>query len=160
MQKKWDDAEQTFARAIEVSERAYGPYHLSVADALINLAEHNLLRRDFARAENLFRRTLAIREELFGKDHVDTAITYSRLAIALGEQKRYDEAHKLFLIALPILERTFGPEAPEVAFSLEHFGRLLRQMQDTARAEQIEARARAIRDVHAFTISADQLRKR
>ncbi len=51
--------------------------------------------------------------------------------------------------ALAIREGTLGPEHPKLATSLENYAALLRETERKDKAEEMEARAKAIRAKHA-----------
>ena len=159
LQKKWSQADSLHVRALDLAEHSMGPEHPGVSDIMVNIGEQKIQQRDFVRAESAFRRALAIRQAAFGRDHIAAARVATRLATVLTVLNKNEEAYSLFASCLPVYERILGPEDPEFASSLEQFGKLLRQMQDTARAETVEARARSIRETLAFTVSANQLLK-
>jgi tetratricopeptide (TPR) repeat protein len=159
MQQKWNRADPLSQRAVELLEGSLGPEHPFVADVLVNVGEQRILQHDYIRAEAAFRRGLAIRKAVFGKDHVEAALVATRLATVLTALRKNEEAYSLFVASLPVQERVLGPQASRFATSLEEFGKLLRQMEDTSQAETIEARARSIRDIYSYTVSADQLLK-
>ena len=145
--------------AVDLFERSFGPDHPGISNAMVNLGEQGIQQRDFVGAESAFRRALSIRQAVFGRDHIEAVRVATRLATVLTALKKNEEAYNLFAASLPVQERILGSKAPEVASSLEQFGKLLRQMQDTSRAETVEARARSIRDTLAYTVSVDDLRK-
>jgi len=159
MQKKWNQAETLILRAVDLLELKFGPDHPGISDAMVNLGEQHILRHDFVHAEDAFRRALSIRRAVYGPDHIAAARVATRLATVLTVLRKNEEAHRLFVAALPVEEKVLGSESPLYASSLEEFGKLLRQMEDVAQAETIEARARNIRDTLAFTVSADRLGK-
>ncbi len=64
-------------------------------------------------------------------------------------QGHYAEAEPLYQRALAIVEKALGPEHPHVATSLENYSALLRQTARADEAERMEARAKAIRAMHA-----------
>jgi len=159
LQKKWSQADSLLVRAVAIYERSFGPEHPGVSDIMVNLGEQKILQHDFVRAEAAFRRALDIRQAVFGRDHISVARASTRLAAVLTALHKNEEAHSLFTSSLPVEERVLGFGDPEFATGLEQFGKLLRQMQDAAQAETVEARARSIRETLAFTVSADQLQK-
>jgi len=80
--------------------------------------------------------------------------TSLHLAKVLVSERRYDGARILYSNVLPVQERLLGSKAPEVATTLENFGRLLHAMKSHEPADEMEARARRIRAELAYTRSA------
>ena len=64
-------------------------------------------------------------------------------------QGKYVEAEPLYKRALAIFEKALGPEHSDVAAILENYAVLLRQTGRSAEANEMEARAKAIRAKHA-----------
>ena len=78
----------------------------------------------------------------------------------LGElyrvQGRYAEAEPLFKRSLAINEKALGPNDLDVAKSLEKYAALLRVKQRNGAAAKMEARAKAIRAMHAKENPSDK----
>jgi tetratricopeptide (TPR) repeat protein len=64
-------------------------------------------------------------------------------------QGKYADAGLLIKRALVIREKALGPDHPKVALSLESYAALLRKTGDAAKAEELAARATAIRTKNA-----------
>ncbi len=73
------------------------------------------------------------------------ATSLNNLALLYDAQARYAEAAPLYRRSLAIVEKALGPEHPHVATSLENYARFLRDTGRKDRAEEMEARAKAIR---------------
>lgn len=133
-------------RALAVREKALGPQHLQVAEALDLLG--NLLRRrtEFKRAEPLLERALQIREAALGKDDPDVARSLTSLAALYAGQGTYGRAEPLFQRALQIREATLGPNHPDVAQSLNDLGTVYSEQGAYGRAEPLLQRALQIRE--------------
>ncbi|MCP4658340.1 MAG: tetratricopeptide repeat protein, partial [bacterium] len=71
------------------------------------------------------------------------------LALLYGDQGRFAEVEPLYERSLKIWEKALGDEHPDVATALENFALLLRDTERTSQAEEMEARARTIRERHA-----------
>ena len=63
----------------------------------------------------------------------------------LYRARKYSDAKPLFLRALAIREKTLPPNHLDTVTYLENYASLLREMQRTAEAAQLEARSKAIR---------------
>ncbi len=103
----------------------------------------------YAEAEPLDRWALVIDEKACGPEHPSMAIRYNNLAGLYYNQGRYAEAAPYLQAALALLEMDLGPEHLNVAKVLENYVALLRKMNRDAEAEELEARAKAIRANHA-----------
>ncbi len=77
------------------------------------------------------------------------ATSFNNLALLYQAQGRYPEAEALYERSLAIGEKALGAEHPDVAQSLENYAALLRKTRRGAEAENMEARAKAIRAKHA-----------
>ena len=73
------------------------------------------------------------------------AASLNNLAGLYQEQGKYAEAEPLYRRSLAILEKALGPEHPDVAESLVNYAELLRETGREDKAEEMEARAKAIR---------------
>ncbi len=77
------------------------------------------------------------------------AASLNNLALLYKAQGHYAEAEPLYKRSLAILDKALGPEHPNVAASLENYAALLRETEREHKAEEMEARAKAIRARHA-----------
>ena len=77
------------------------------------------------------------------------ATTLNNLAELYRIQGKYTAAEPLHRRALAIRETALGPKHPDVAESLENYAVRLRDTGRSAEAEEMEARAKAIRAKHA-----------
>ena len=69
----------------------------------------------------------------------------NNLASLYSDQARYTVAEPLYRRALSIWEKSLGPRHPTLAQGLENYAALLREIAQIEDAEQMEARAKAIR---------------
>ena len=120
-----------YAQAIPLSERLlaietslHGPFHSTVAEALIVLA--NLHRQDgtFDKALPLCKRALAIIEKTLGREHPLAVTTMNQLAVLYKAKGEYDSALPLYEETLRIGEQTLGKNHPEVAAILNNLALL------------------------------------
>ena len=149
-QGKYVEAEPLYQRSLAIWEKALGPQHPDVATSNNNLAELYRTRGNYAQAEPLYKRSLAIREKVLGPEHPNVASSLNNLALLYDNQSKYAEAEPLYRRALFVLTKALGPDHPNVATTLENYAVLLRKMDRDNEAEKMEARAQAIRIVHAL----------
>jgi tetratricopeptide (TPR) repeat protein len=141
-----------YERALNISEKIYGPDHPDVVKCLGNFAALLGTMNRPTEAEPLFRRALAITERSFGPDDPELAHSLSNLAALLGDTNRPGEAEPLLRQALAIDEKTYGPNHPDVAADLHNLAKLLGNTNRLAEAERFVRRALAIRE-QVFGIS-------
>ena len=80
--------------------------------------------------------------------NTSVAYSFNNQAWRYYNQGRYAEAEEYLQEALALLEKDLGPEHLNVAKVLENYVALLRKMNRDAEAEELEARAKAIRAKH------------
>ncbi|WP_437320807.1 tetratricopeptide repeat protein [Sorangium sp. So ce385] len=141
--KDYRRAASLYERLRSISEKALGPDHPDVAQALVGLAHAYLLQGDMGRAEPLYLRALAIRENALGPSHPDVADSLDNLAVLYRLRGDYANAEPLHRRALAIREKALGPDHPDLAQSLLDLASLLGP---SPQAETLLRRALAIRE--------------
>lgn len=133
-------------QALSVKQEIYGPSHIDVGVAWINLGY--ALKGDgrIERARQAFEEARRIMLETVGGSHhyvasVETGLGH--LAASTHELARAAEHHGQ---ALHIREGAFGPDAPQVVKSLEYLSNVLVQRRRWREASKHLARAMAIND--------------
>lgn len=126
-QERYDVAGPLLVRALDLSEKAFGPNHPDVAVGLNNLAILRHQMGDTASAERLHRRALAIRERVLGSQHPATIESVSSLAALLTEQDRFAEAEPLMKRALKA-EAALNANNPLLAVEYNNLGQLQMRM--------------------------------
>ena len=122
---KYTEAESLYHRALEISEKHWGPEHPNIS-AILNLLAGLLQDQDrYPEAEQLYRRALEIREKKLGSENEYTGISYGNLGGVLITQGKYAEAEQLLRRALQIHEQQLGQDHPDVAISLNNLAELL-----------------------------------
>lgn len=144
-ERKFDEAEPIFKRAVTACEKAHGADHPSVAE---RLSEFSLLYRrkeNYAEAERLLRRALAIQENTIGVDTAAFLTTVHRLAAVLADQKRYKEADELYQEILPKLKTRFGPDHPFIADTMDNWANYVEEARGKDEADELRTSARVMR---------------
>jgi tetratricopeptide (TPR) repeat protein len=77
---RYDEAIPLAERALGIGEKALGPVHPDVAQALNNLAGLYDTKGDYAKAEPLYQRALQIWEKALGPEHPTVALALDNLA--------------------------------------------------------------------------------
>lgn len=110
-------AETSYARAIEIEERA-GRQSFALSQSLHNLAAVRYDQGRFGEAEKLLRRALALVERRFGPDHVLAAGTRGHLGLLIerqGDLERAEAAYRGALDAFRSRHAKGGPFTTEFA---------------------------------------------
>ncbi len=137
---------QTYQRAFNILETALGPEHANLGAVLDNMAVVKRLDGDPAQARVLHERGLAIREKALGPDHPDLAPSLYNLGELLASEADYQGARLLFERALAIDEAKLGPDHSYVADDCAALADVLRNLGQTAKADEMDKRAQSIRE--------------
>ena len=143
---RYEQAIPHWRKALELSEREYGPDHETTAIFLNLLALLYESQGRYEAAEPLFKRSLAVQEKVLGPDHPDVAQSLNNLAQVYVAQGRYEAAEPLYKRALAIREKALGPDHPDVATSLNNLAALYKRQGRYEAAEPLYERSLAIRE--------------
>jgi tetratricopeptide (TPR) repeat protein len=111
-QDKFAEGESLIRQAIEITEKALGKEHYTIAFEYSTLALLLENEHKYAEAESRFRRAIEIGKKTLGEDHPDVATWYENLAGLLQIWGEYVETEALYLQAFEIFQAKFGPENP------------------------------------------------
>jgi tetratricopeptide (TPR) repeat protein len=106
--------ERLAARALKISEKAFGRNHPDVARALNALADARLARGELDEAEALLRRSARAAESHGGALAVEASVAARRGVLRL-RMGRYAEAEPMLERGLDLAEEAFGPDHPALA---------------------------------------------
>jgi tetratricopeptide (TPR) repeat protein len=91
-QRRYDDAEDLFRRALTVFETAFGSDHGNIAVTVNSLANLFWLQDRRDEAKPLYERALRLHEKVHGPDHPRTVTCRQRLAEARADSAGKDPA--------------------------------------------------------------------
>lgn len=137
----YQTAEELHVRALEITERGFGPNHPSVATALNNLAALLQTTGSYTEAKPLLERALAIRREALGTSHPDVARSLNNLANNHQAHGDFERAQVLTQEALEIATRAHGPDHPELASILNNLALIHEELEDVEGAAPLYERA-------------------
>jgi tetratricopeptide (TPR) repeat protein len=138
---KFDEAVLLVQRTVSLREKALGPTHLEVAQALNLLGRILQYKGEPLRGEPFLRRALVIEEQELGPDHLDVAVVLNDLANISTDLGSYAEAEQLFRRALAIRENRLGASHVTVATILNNLGGLYSDQGNYVDAELLFQRA-------------------
>ncbi|KAM3533698.1 hypothetical protein MY4038_003013 [Beauveria bassiana] len=133
-------AEAMYQRALEGSEKAWGPDHTSTLITVNNLG---ILYADQGRlkeAEAMFQRALEGCEKAWGPDHTSTLITVNNLGVLYADQRRLKEAEAMYQRALEGKEKAWGPDHTSTLDTVHNLGNLYKNQGRLEEAEAIHQR--------------------
>ena len=163
---KYEDSEQVFKRAVEITERGFGPDALEVANCLDLYAEllTMMKRTDDARDKKTrasairarrdqqartraivdSKQLLTLKEQQLGPNHLEVAEAAGSLGSLYQEDRQYKEAEVLFKRALAIRESVAGKEDLGTAGELQRLALLYAEQNRYPEAEPLSKRALAV----------------
>jgi tetratricopeptide (TPR) repeat protein len=145
-QKKFDEAEAMFRRALSFFERLKGVNSSEYATVTANLAN---LRHDQGRyreGETYAQRAYEIRKIVYGDAHSDVAASLSQLADMSRHMEEFDTAEARYKASLKMREQVHGPSSSQVGWCLHYLGVCYRDAERWADAEPVVRRALKIRE--------------
>ena len=140
-QGKYEEAERSYREVLAAIIATSGPQNPELAQLLNNLGRLYFEEKRYKEAEPLYARSLALVEESLGRDHPKVArrlVNLADLYFAIG---KHSEALAQYQRAVAIEEREFGPKHPTTVARLRSYAVMLRNMNRTAEAAAVEARA-------------------
>lgn len=134
---KYTDAELATRKSLAIRQNLFGQTHVSVGEALNNLALFLLTRGSYKEAETVFRQALEIFSSLFGSEHAFMAGAMNGLALALDRQGKYGLAENMERQALSIHINTLGDKHSYVGDDLLNLSLILKHLGKYQGAEQL-----------------------
>jgi serine/threonine-protein kinase len=141
---KLDEAKAAGEQAVALAEKAVGPEHTLLADALVNLSDAYYRSNDYAAQRRVMERALEIRTRLLGPDHPFVGLATYNLGVALHMQGEIRAAMDLYDRALPVLRSALGPQHRYVGLVLSGLGAAHDDLGEWPDAVALEERALAV----------------
>jgi tetratricopeptide (TPR) repeat protein len=150
-QEKPVEARSHLEKALTIREDAFGKEHVDYACTLAHLGALETATGHLVRAKDDYKRAIAVRESLLGAEHPDLAPLLRGQAMLFLEERQFSDATTCLDRALNIQERSTQLSHPDLAATLESYAALLRTTTtpDPRRADEMETRAKAVREKHA-----------
>jgi len=158
-QRKLDEAESLYGKALELKRRILGNTH---PDTLSNINNLGLLLKHQGKldeAEPLVREALEGLRRTHGDNDRNTLASLANLASLIQAQGKLDEAEPLFREALKEFRRTLGDTNPDTLTSIDNLAMLLQAQGKLDGAEPLYRKAltgrrRALGDSHPDTLTS------
>lgn len=142
---RYDEAEVSLRRALELRLKVYGPRHRYFAQSLNSLARLLQDQQKLTEAERLFESALDVYAELFGPGHPLVADTLNNLGSLHRSTQRYQSAERYLKRALEIQQSLFGPRHPRVTTTISNLASLAIVRGDSEQAVELYRRVIDIR---------------
>jgi tetratricopeptide (TPR) repeat protein len=140
-----ETALSTLKKALEATEKVYGPDHPETAVSHTNLAAALHLTEDEEGADEHVRKALAMTEKWLGKDHLDRSYELQLLGELQEKDGKFPEAETSLKEAVRILEAVFGKDHVNVANGLEALRSLYETTGDEAKEKAVAERIEKLR---------------
>lgn len=141
---KYTDSEFFYHQALAMFQKHLGFEHPNVALALNNLAKIYHVQKYYDQALPLYQRSLVIFEKTVGSEQPSVGHVLNNLALLQCGRGKYAEAEAFVLRSLKIREKLLGLSHPSVGESLKTYAEVLRKLNRSTEAFEVETRAKAI----------------
>jgi tetratricopeptide (TPR) repeat protein len=119
-QRKFNEADPLYQRAIEILEKSFGPKDPEVATGLYKLALLNINMGKLMDADRALWRAVEIRQHVHGATHAEMADCLEALAQVQQKQSNYEQAEKFYQSSASIRETTAGKTHPKTLSTLQN----------------------------------------
>ena len=143
--ENYQEALQSYQRALDMTLEVFGEEHASTADSYHSLGVTQYQLCDLTSALQSDQRALNIRLKLFGEEHASTADSYHSLGVTQHQLGDLTSALQSTQRALNIRLKLFGEEHASTADSYHSLGVTQHQLGDLTSALQSKQRALNIR---------------
>ncbi len=141
---RYDDAERTARRSLELAQASAGPRSALAAASLALLGEIATAKENLLGGEQNLRAALASLDAVAGRDSLQAARAAAALGRNLNAQQRFEEALALSQRAHEVLEKVLGAGNRETVRALIAQSEALRGGDRAAEAAALLARAREV----------------
>ena len=138
---KFDEAEESYLKAIAIYEETLGREHLDTATTYHNLGENYMEQGNYVMALNYFDKALRVREKKLGVNSPETADTYNGLASVNKHLGNFDIAEEMYVKALKITESSLGVAHPKTITSYNNYGLFCLKIEDWPKAIELFSKA-------------------
>jgi tetratricopeptide (TPR) repeat protein/predicted Ser/Thr protein kinase len=139
---EYEDARESYERALELARERFGPEHIEVAALLNNLGNAHDGLGEHRRAKELFQESLRMKEAAVGPGHPELGFGYHSLGNSAFRDADFEQAKQYFERAVEIRENALGVDHPEVAETLTSLAVTYEQL--GRHEDGIEAQRRAL----------------
>ncbi|GKT51713.1 nephrocystin-3 [Colletotrichum spaethianum] len=140
-QGRLKEAEAMYERALQGTEKAWGPEHTSTLSTVNNLGLLYKSQGRLKEAEAMYERALQGKEKAWGPEHTSILSTVNNLGLLYADQGRLKEAEAMYERALQGTEKAWGPEHTSTLSTVNNLGLLYKSQGRLKEAEAMYERA-------------------
>ncbi|PLB45240.1 TPR-like protein [Aspergillus steynii IBT 23096] len=140
-QGRIEEAEKIYNRALQGSENARGPEHISTLNIANDLGYLYVDQGRLDKAEAMYDRALQGKEKALGPEDTSTLNTVNNTGLLYASQGRFDEAEVKFNRALQGFQNTWGPAHTLTLHPVNNLGNLYARQGRFSEAEAMYIRA-------------------
>lgn len=156
--KSFEESQALYRKGIPILQESLGPKDLFLAKAL-NLFGLLYQKQDnYEQAEPLYLRSLAIYESK-SVNEPNIALVAKNLAEVYRKQGKLEDAEAMFKKSVLIHEKAFDPRNIGIAYVLEEYSSLLKQMGRLEEAELIDERVINIKKANGVEVETPEKQK-
>lgn len=147
-QKKYDESEPLFKRALSLAEKSKDPGSRLKIMSLNGLGTQYLDQKNYGQAEVFLKRVLSMVEKANDPDNDNRFLPtiLDNLAVVYRAQKKFPDAEALYKRAIPLWEQVAGPEDADTATSINNLAALYYYQRKYTEAEPLFQKSLAIRE--------------
>jgi len=147
-QKKYDEAEPLFKRALSIAEKTKDPGSRLKIMSLNGLGTLYLAQKNHDQAEIFLKRVMSMVEKEKDPDNDNRFLPtiLDNLAVVYRAQKKFADSEALYKRAIPLWEQVAGPEDSDTATSINNLAALYYYERKYTDAEPLFVRSLAIRE--------------
>jgi tetratricopeptide (TPR) repeat protein len=142
---RYEEAERYYRRALRIREDFQPPMHAEVATSLHDLAVLYYRQQRVDDARQYCQRALAVWEKMPEPDEHKLLLNLENLTGLECEQGNYAAARPLCRRAITLREKLWGTNHAELPKWLEQYREVLRKLNETAEADEVDARVRLMK---------------
>lgn len=137
--EKYDKAEITWWRSLQIKQGILGNFHPAVAHTTNFLAKLHYLLGRYSESESFAKKCLNIYQRCLGREHPTVATCRHNLASLYHIQGRYADAEEQYKSALEIRRKVLGIQNPETISLSKNYADLLKTLGRDAEAQHLNS---------------------
>ncbi|MBX9666172.1 MAG: tetratricopeptide repeat protein [Candidatus Obscuribacterales bacterium] len=140
-QEKYREAKPLLTRALSIYRSTYGSSNVLTINTMSALASVEFQLNNIDDAVKLYRTALTAAQSTLGPNSIETAGILNGLAYLYFQQGQLDSSCTIYEWAVASTERAVGANNPLLAACLKDYAQVLRRLDKSSKASEVEARA-------------------
>ncbi len=140
-QEKYREAKPLLTRALSIYQSTYGSSNVLTINTMSALASVEFQLNNIEDAVKLYRTALTAAQSILGPNSIETAGILNGLAYLYFQQGQLDSSCTFYEWAVASTERAVGANNPLLAACLKDYAQVLRRLDKSSKASEVEARA-------------------